>query len=115
MDLHERLVSLRQSTRGDIWGSLTEMHALGWSSPEDTQQSSTQSLAEKAATSNTLRSQENGCYTASSTVKKHAFGVCRAHSQFENRSRSKNSPGLPLMRCFTGHNHLGDGVRAQLS
>lgn len=92
MDLHERLVSLRQSTRGDKPGSLTEMHA--WeSSPEDTQQSSTQSLAEKAATSNTLRSQENGCDTASSTVKKHAFGVCRAHSQFENRSRSKNSPG----------------------
>lgn len=29
-----------------------------------------------------------------------------AHSQFENRSRRKASQGLPLVRCFTGHNHV---------
>lgn len=90
--------------------SLTERHARGFGEiwGHSAGSDNHQSLAEKAATWNALRSQENDRYTASSTVKKHAFGVCRAHSQFENRSRSKNSPGLPLMRCFTGHNHLDD-------
>lgn len=40
-------------------------------------------------------------------VKKHAWrGNIHAHSQFENRSRRKASRGLPLVRCFTGHNHV---------
>ena len=33
-------------------------------------------------------------------------GTVHAHSQFENRSRRKASQGLPLVRCFTGHNHV---------
>jgi hypothetical protein len=82
------------------------MHALR-NRLGDTQQIFDSSLWQiEAATLNTLRSQVNGCYTATSTVKKHAFGVCHAHSQFENRLRARKPPGLPLMRCFTGHNHL---------
>ena len=43
--------------------------------------------------------------------------VIHAHSQFENRSRRKASQGLPLVRCFTGHNHFrfGSSVFARRS
>lgn len=64
---------------------------------------------------------ENRCDTDSwAFVKKPAckiLWVCHAHSQFENRSRSRVSPGLPLMRCFTGRNHFAEAtpIRAQLS
>ena len=37
--------------------------------------------------------------------------VIHAHSQFENRSRRKASRGLPLVRCFTGHNHATFQIR----
>jgi len=41
-------------------------------------------------------------------VKKRALSlVCHAHSQFENRLRREASPGMPLVRCFTRHNHSG--------
>lgn len=86
-------------------------HGLVWRSTGDARAGSDnhQSFGREGCHLGTRsEARKNDRYTASSTVKKHAFGVCRAHSQFENRSRREASPGLPLMRCFTGHNHLDD-------